>query len=570
MRFSSIIVALVLLVAGPLVALEPEQVLVVANERSGDSVELAKFYAKTREIPQANILLLRTSTGYEIPRESYDEQIVEPIREYLTESKLALKIRCIVLMYGVPVRIGPQKDAVDDSPEARLYRSSATKAAFRLAISYKLLGTVGRAFPEPQVDELTPVGKLFGALSSPAEQPDDVSAVIRDFTRESARRQLSVPRIQDARKRRIASRQLMALSLDAFGIKGLLRLLENDRLPGRPDVDALKKQLDEAQEALDEIQRSSPLDAEKIQRRLELIETIGGAAMVHGIASKEAPPASPKPKNFAEKSRTSNGAAVDSELSMLWYNGYQLAGPAGNMMHWRLGPQMLKQIPREQLAKLPPPLITCRIDGPSPKDARRIIQDSMAAEKQGLDGKFYIDAGGLPRAAAYDENFLRLASFLKAKAKIEPVLDERVELFGEGDCPQAALYVGWYSLKKYIPAFRWQQGAVGWHVASFEAMSLRDPNSTEWVPKMIQNGVAATFGAVNEPLLDAFPLPQEFFPLLLTGKLTVAECYWRTVPHTSWQLTLICDPLYTPFKVRPMLKPDDLPAGLMPPKAPAR
>ena len=81
---------------------------------------------------------------------------------------------------------------------------------------------------------------------------------------------------------------------------------------------------------------------------------------------------------------------------------------------------------------------------------------------------------------------------------------------------------------------------------------------------MIQNGVSATVGAVNEPLLGAFPLPDEFFPLLLTGKYTVAECYWRTVPMASWRLTLICDPLYNPFKNNPRVDAAKLPPGLAP------
>jgi hypothetical protein len=79
---------------------------------------------------------------------------------------------------------------------------------------------------------------------------------------------------------------------------------------------------------------------------------------------------------------------------------------------------------------------------------------------------------------------------------------------------------------------------------------------------MIQNGVAATCGAVNEPYVGAFPPPEEFFALLLTGHYTLAECYWRTVPAASWRLTLIADPLYNPFKLHPCLSIYDLPKEL--------
>jgi hypothetical protein len=46
--------------------------------------------------------------------------------------------------------------------------------------------------------------------------------------------------------------------------------------------------------------------------------------------------------------------------------------------------------------------------------------------------------------------------------------------------------------------------------------------------------------------------------LLLTGKLTLAECYWKTVPMTSWMMSLVGDPLYTPFKVNPQIREDQL------------
>ena len=83
---------------------------------------------------------------------------------------------------------------------------------------------------------------------------------------------------------------------------------------------------------------------------------------------------------------------------------------------------------------------------------------------------------------------------------------------------------------------------------------------------MIQNGVVATVAGVDEPYLGAFPLPEEFFPLLMTGKYTLAECYWRTTPMSSWRLTLIGNPLYNPYHANPPLRLSDLPKGLAPPE----
>jgi len=217
--------------------------------------------------------------------------------------------------------------------------------------------------------------------------------------------------------------------------------------------------------------------------------------------------------------------------------------------------------------------MTARIDAPSATLARRIITDSIAVEKTGLRGVFYIDSGLVARFAKnpknlgyriYDNRLKALHRFVSMRTKMKTVLDTSGSLFAPGKCPDAALYAGWYSLRKYVPAFTWKRGAVGWHTASFEAADLRNPKSSQWCPSMLSAGAAATVGAVDEPLLTAFPAPEEFYPLLLTGRFTLAECYWRTTPMVSWQITLIGDPLYNPFKANPQVSASLLPRGLAP------
>ncbi|RIK80789.1 MAG: hypothetical protein DCC67_08960, partial [Planctomycetota bacterium] len=147
---------------------------------------------------------------------------------------------------------------------------------------------------------------------------------------------------------------------------------------------------------------------------------------------------------------------------------------------------------------------------------------------------------------------------------LEVVVDEQPGLFQAGACPNAALYCGWYSLGKYVDAFQWAPGAVAYHLASSEATTLRNPESQAWCKRMIEDGVAATIGPVYEPYLFAFPRPEEFFALLLTGQLSLVECYYQSQPFTSWNMALIGDPLYRPFKNRPMSgagRLDGTPAG---------
>ena len=67
---------------------------------------------------------------------------------------------------------------------------------------------------------------------------------------------------------------------------------------------------------------------------------------------------------------------------------------------------------------------------------------------------------------------------------------------------------------------------------------------------MLQDGIAATIGPVSEPYVQAFPVPEMFFGLLVNSPLTLAECYFLSTPYLSWQMVLVGDPLYRPFKNR--------------------
>lgn len=130
------------------------------------------------------------------------------------------------------------------------------------------------------------------------------------------------------------------------------------------------------------------------------------------------------------------------------------------------------------------------------------------------------------------------------------VVDAKESLFQPGTAPSAALYNGWYSLGKYVDAFSWPRGAVGFHVASSECTTLKKEGSRVWCKAMLEDGVAATVGPVAEPYLQSFPSPEIFFGCLVEGRNELAECYAMANPFWSWQMVLLGDPLYRPYKQR--------------------
>ncbi|MBI5441807.1 MAG: TIGR03790 family protein [Deltaproteobacteria bacterium] len=240
-------------------------------------------------------------------------------------------------------------------------------------------------------------------------------------------------------------------------------------------------------------------------------------------------------------------ASVDSELTLVRVPRYPLKG-------WVPNPLFLASPAQPFSVRKEDVLQVSRLDGLSGAVVRRVIDDSVAAEREGVHGKAYLDArwkdpgetSRLSGYARYDKSLHEAAGAL-TKRGIAVVLDENAALFPAGGELPVALYCGWYSLGQYVPAFAWQKGSVGYHIASTECSTLRKRESTVWCKRMLEEGVAATLGPVGEPYVQAFPPPHVFFQLLTDGRLTLSEAYFLSLPHLSWKMVLVGDPLYRPF-----------------------
>ncbi len=292
-------------------------------------------------------------------------------------------------------------------------------------------------------------------------------------------------------------------------------------------LEKLKKLIEEGQDELSKLPEqvkpgSRNLDKEKKKIEYKLSKLKSTVALINGKETH---------------------ASVDSELSMVLFDKYEL-------YRWQMN-ELRNRWPYMYYNTL----MVSRLDGPGVKIARGLVDKSIKAEKKGLRGIAYIDSGHSLKNkdkalfAEFDKSLQQLADVIRTEHLI-PVVEENTEkLFDVNQCPSAFLYCGWYSLKNYIDAFDFIDGAIGYHIASWEAVDLRDPNSNQWCPAMLRDGVTATLGAVSEPYLHAFPKPKDFFVELLNGCCLV-EAYYRSKPFNSWQLVLIGDPLYNPFKIK--------------------
>ncbi|MBU0993981.1 MAG: TIGR03790 family protein [Proteobacteria bacterium] len=347
--------------------LEPSNVFVIANQDVKESLELAEYYIKQRQIPFDHLIRIKTGKGETLIRNDYEKEIARPVRNYLRQKKQAPNMSCLVLMYGIPLRI-----------------------------------------------------------------------------------------------------------IDSGGNSKQHKKRKND-----PATDMI--------------------------------------------------------------------SSVDSEMALVYEEAYPLSG-------WIKNPLFSGSEDHGLFIDRRNVFLVSRLDGPSPELVQRLINDSIDVEKTGLKGKAYFDArwpeaakGKLTGYLQYDRLIHQAARKMNDSGLMPVILNSSEDVFQEKECPDAALYCGWYSLGKYVDAFGWVKGAVGYHVASSECTTLKKKGSQVWCKVMIEKGVSATLGPVGEPYVQAFPHPDVFFALL-SGGMCLAESYMKSIPFLSWKMVLVGDPLYTPFK----------------------
>ena len=388
-------------------ALEPKEILVLANRNARHSIGLAKYYMEKRKIPEANLIKLWVTDKQGCKRAAYEKKIAVPVRRYISNEDPLRSIRCLVIMYGLPLRIHPPKMSTKEKDE---------------------------------YDELI------------------------------EKRTLLNQRLKDAKAKENKEKEKQL----------------------KKELKTLKKRLS------------------KLSKRDQL-------------------------------------SSLDSEIALVLEEEYSRSRWVPNPFYVGYRGRRIPNMPVTAL-------MVSRLDGPSPEIVKRIIDDAIKTEETGLAGTAYFDAryaepkdNKTSGSGLYDQSIHRAARLLKETATMPVVLDDESALFQPGACPNAALYCGWYSHHQYIDSFTWQSGSVGYHIASSECGTLKGKKSQVWCKRMLDEGITATLGPIGEPYVQAFPLPEVFFGLLIQGDHTLAECYALSNPFLSWRMVLIGDPLYRPF-----------------------
>ena len=527
--------ALVSLPSGAL-ALSAHDLIVVYNRNVPDSQAVAAYYAEKRQVPPENLVGVEVSATEDMSRKEFDEKLTPLVKARVDSLKSQGKIPAILLVYGIPLRVGA-------APATKADQALKELAAQKLNEYQKQVLELAM-----RLDQLTPaLPALPGkpVWSEPAKKLTYPPGQILAMAQQSCQRGMAYLQKQpaDAKNRS----EITSLLIKLAGVSP-----EAQALMART-VQRRDRRLPPGQREFLGLNQDNEEEVEEGMFRGILPETAQKTAAAIGSTRGLLGEMKFWYRARQQYEHSSTMAAVDSELTLIIAGPFQKNGWLPNP--WNLGFNRLPFIRAVRAHTI----MVGRLDGPTPAIARRLVDDALAVEKTGLNGVFYIDARGLsgdPEVGSYvwyDQHLHRLYDLIKRYSDLKVVLDNKPALFPPGSCPDAALYCGWHFAGNYVPAFKWVKGAVAYHVASNEATTLKKPGSNVWCKRMLEEGVAATLGPVNEPYLTSFPLPDQFFPILMTGKLPLLEVYFLTVPQVSWMQVLIGDPLYCPFKKNPAI-----------------
>jgi uncharacterized protein (TIGR03790 family) len=278
---------------------------------------------------------------------------------------------------------------------------------------------------------------------------------------------------------------------------------------------------------------------------------IWAIVLMRGMPLKIAPDPTITESMEKEPELRSNAAAVDSELAMLPTYGLPLGGYVMNPLFdnqafnpLRVGPDSAQRL-----------ILVTRLDAPTPQDVRRMIDDSLYAEKHRLAGLAVIDSRGktdVKDGYTPGDSWLRRARGVLDLNGWTVKFDDKEELIPATDpCNEVAFYLGWYNFSAVgpwvTPPNRFVRGAIAYHLHSFSASTVRSATSN-WVGPLLAHGAAATMGTVYEPYLDLTPHLDIFTAHLMAGQPFAVAAY-SSILGLSWMVTVVGDPLYQPFKL---------------------
>ena len=541
-----------------------DRVLILVNDRVPESVSVGQYYAAKRNIPAANILHLKTLATEQISQEEFKEQIENPLRKFLDAAGGAMrrKILYIVPTYGVPVKIS-QQFAVDSV----------------LSMMY-----AGHEDLKPPLRN--PYHGAPGSRPPHFAEWSDGIAVANNFKMFVVTR-LDGPTAEIAKG--LVDKAIAAET--SLTLKSGIGYFDSQ---GTRHPDEWQYKIDEEIKAASELSRRAGF---------ETVLNVQAGAL---CGSTFAPP--PQYGYDAAKQQiavAALGATAAASFSFapiaegdftfqVTEGGVQ---NTGNSITLTLGSASEKSrvrlfypfVPYKQWDTTDEIVLEKTVDGVvAARTAVRVKNDEKAMNQLGAlrlsvrKTRLAVYRDGI-EIAAVDDTSGKLLKLEKASLSANcwgfaikrltvtdssgaTVWDDRFATDSTAryqwqTSPRPglnALWVwGWYGMA--LDAYRFVPGAVGAQLTSFTAITIRTPNNADpklysytamrwggnWVPRMLEQGVTATWGAVTEPYATLYAPGGNVFDHLWAG-YNFGDSFYIAQNALRWVMVAVGDPLYSP------------------------
>jgi len=541
-----------------------DRVLILVNSRVPESVAVGQYYAAKRDIPAANILHLKTLATEQISQEEFKETIENPLRKFLDANGGAMrrKILYLVPTYGVPVKIS-QQFAVDSM----------------LAMMY-----AGHEDQKPPLRN--PYSGATGSRPPHFAEWSDGVAAASNF------KMFVVTRL-DGPSAEIA-KGLVDKAMEAETSLTLKSGIAYFDSQGTRHPDEWQYQIDEEIKAASELSRRAGFETVLHVQADALCGSMLPPPPQYGYDAKKQQIAVDAQGATAAAAFTFTPISEGDFTLQVADGGVQ---NTGNSITLTLGSSSEKSrvrlfypfVPFRQwnardeivLEKTVDGAVAARIAVPV-KNEGKVMNQFGALRLSVRKTRLAVYRDGVEIAAVEDKSG-KLLKLEKASLSANcwgfsikrlvvtdgsgaTVWDDRFATDSTAryrwqTSPRRglnALWVwGWYGMA--FDAYRFVPGAVGAQLTSFTAISIRTPNNDDpkmyshtavrwggnWVPRMLEQGVTATWGAVTEPYATYYAPGGNVFDHLWAG-YSFGDSFYIAQNALRWVMVAGGDPLYSP------------------------
>jgi uncharacterized protein (TIGR03790 family) len=541
-----------------------DRVLILVNDRVPESVSVGQYYASKRNIPAANILHLKTPAAEQVSQEEYKDQIESPVRKFLDANGGAMrrKILYIVPTYGVPVRIG-QQFAVDSMLVMMYAGNEDQKPPLRNPYS----GPTGSR--PPHFDEWS----------------DGVAAANKFKMFVVCR--LDGPSAEIAKG--LVDKAILAET--SLTLKSGIAYFDSQ---GTRHPDEWQYKIDEEIKAASEASRKAGFETVLNVQAGALCgsnfppppQYVYGAGnqrmMVNALGATAAAAwtfraipegdftlhvADGVVQNTGNSITLTLGGSSDKSRVRFFY-------PFVPYKRWDISDEIV-------LEKTVDGVVAARIAVPTSRDEKltnqfgtlrlSVRKTRLAAYRDSTEIAAVDDKSAKPlnlQSASLSANCwnFSITGLTVADAAGAPVWDDRFATDSTAryqwhTSPRPGLNAlwawGWYGMA--FDSYRFVPGAVGAQLTSFTAGTIRTPINPDprmysvtaarwvgnWVPRMLEQGVTATWGAVTEPSANLYAPGGNVFDHLWAG-YNFGDSYYIAQNAVRWVMIAVGDPLYSP------------------------